>query len=63
MDGRMSPGEMDDTGFQRLPEYIQHVSAKLGQLVQEEHAVVRETDLAGPDRSPPPPTRPASLTV
>ena len=43
---------MYDTRFQRLPEYIEHVPAKLGQLVEEEYAVVRETDLAGPDRSP-----------
>ena len=41
---------MDDPGFQWLPEYIQHIPAKFGQLVEEEHAIVRQADLPGPDR-------------
>ena len=43
---------MDDPGLQWLPEHIQHVPAKLCQLVAEEHAVVRQADLPGPDRRP-----------
>ena len=31
-----------------LVQHLQHVSFELGQLVQEEHAVVGERDLAGP---------------
>ena len=43
---------MDDACFQRLPEYIKHVTAKFGQLVEEEDAVVCETDFTGSDRRP-----------
>ena len=40
--------------FQRLAQRLQRVAAELGQLVEEQHAVVRERDLARPWRRPPP---------
>jgi len=33
--------------FERLAQNVEHVPMKLGQLVQEEDAVVRETDFPG----------------
>ena len=38
----------DDLVLQRLAQHLQHVLAELGQLVQEEHAAVRQADLARP---------------
>ena len=36
----------DDLVLQRLAQHLQHARAELGQLVQEEHAAVRQADLA-----------------
>ena len=42
----------DVTLFERLPQHVEHVPAELRHLVEEQHAVMREADLAGPrDRS------------
>ena len=36
--------------LERLAQRLERVAPELRQLVEEEHAVVRERDLAGPDR-------------
>jgi hypothetical protein len=36
-----------DTLLERLPQDLKDVAAELGQFIQEEHAVVRQRDLAG----------------
>jgi hypothetical protein len=33
--------------FERLAHYLQHISLKLGQLVEEQHAVVPQRNFAG----------------
>jgi hypothetical protein len=38
---------LEDTLLQRLPQDLQDVAPKLRPCIQEEHAVVREGDLAG----------------
>ena len=40
-------GDGDDLVFERLAEHFEHACAELRQLVEEEHAAVRERDLAG----------------
>ena len=40
------PRDGDDAVFERLAEGLQHRAWKLGQLVEQEHATVRERDLA-----------------
>ena len=37
--------------FERLAQHFEHVARKFRQLVQEQHAVVRQADFAGPRRS------------
>ena len=37
--------------FERLPQHLQHVARELRQLVQEQHAVVRQADFARPRHS------------
>ncbi len=39
-------GDVDVAVLERLAERLERVAAELGQLVEEEHAVVREADLA-----------------
>ena len=34
--------------LERLPQHLEHVPAELRHLVEEQHAVVRQADLAGP---------------
>ena len=43
----VGPRDGDDSVFQRLTQSLQGAAAKLGQLVEKEHPVVRETDFAG----------------
>jgi len=46
-DGVAGSAQPDDAVLDGLAERFEHVPAELGQLVEEEHAVVRERDLAG----------------
>ena len=47
-DGRSRrPGDADRPFFDGLAKHFEHVTAELGHLVEEEHSVVREADLAG----------------
>ncbi|AKJ01269.1 Hypothetical protein AA314_02895 [Archangium gephyra] len=48
--GHMLDGarQVDGAFLQRLPQHLQHVLAELGQLVEEEHPVVRQGQLPGP---------------
>src|SRR5262247_3785647 len=39
---------VEDTLLERLPQDLQHMPAKLRQLIQEEHAIVRQRHLARP---------------
>ena len=43
----LRPADGDGFVFHRLAHHLQHAHAKLGQLVQEEHAAVGQADLAG----------------
>src|SRR5689334_3975850 len=45
-DVRVGAGDTDIARLKRLPERIEDWSLELGQLVEEEHAEVREADLA-----------------
>ena len=49
---RVGAGDADVAGLQRLAERIQHRALELGEFVEEQHAEVREADLAGPDAEP-----------
>ena len=42
------PADGDLAVLERLAQHLEHVAAELGQLVEEEHAVVRQRHLAGP---------------
>ena len=50
------PGDDHHAVLERLAQRLEHRPGELGQLVEEEHAVVREAGLAGPRRVAPPPT-------
>ena len=43
--------------FERLPQHLEHVAAKLRQLVEKEHAAVSERDLSGARDGPSPDDR------
>ena len=43
-------GDRDDAVLERLPERLEDGARELGQLVEQQHAAVRERDLAGPRR-------------
>src|SRR5712691_9875051 len=45
-DRAAGPGDGHHSGFERLPQRLQHVGLKLGELVQEEHSVIGAADLA-----------------
>ena len=47
--GRRRAGDPDDALLERLAQRVEHVRRELGQLVEEEHAVVRRADLARPE--------------
>ena len=51
-----------DTPLERLAQHRQHVAAALRQLIQEEHAVVRQRHFPGLGTWPPP-IRPTSEMV
>ena len=51
-DVRVGAGDADVPGLERLAERIEHRALELGKLVEEQHAEVREADLAGPDPEP-----------
>jgi len=40
----------DAPRLERLAQHLEHVAAEFRQLVEEEHALVRKRDLAGPRR-------------
>lgn len=42
------PRDTDITGFERLPQGIQHGTLELGQFVEKQRAEMREADFAGP---------------
>ena len=42
----LRPADRDDLIFDRLAHHLQHARAEFGQLVQEQHAAVRQGDLA-----------------
>ena len=48
-DVRVRPGDADVSGFERLPQRIEHRPLELGQLVEEQHAEVGEANLARTD--------------
>jgi len=58
---RAGSGDVHEAVFQWLAERLERRATELGELIQEEHAVMRQADLAGRGTSPPP-TSPASLT-
>ncbi len=41
-------GDDDLAGFDRLAQRVQHLAREFGELVHEQHAVMREADLARP---------------
>ena len=41
------PGDGQLSVLHRLPQHLERVAPELGQLVEEQHAAVRERDLAG----------------
>ena len=43
----LCPGNHDVAGLQRLPEHLQRLSVELWQLIEEQHAEMRERDFAG----------------
>ena len=43
----MYAADGDPAVLQRLAQHLERIAGKLGQLVQKQHAVVRQTDLAG----------------
>ena len=45
----VSPRHRHPAGFQRLAERFKHLPGELGQLVQEKHTIVRQTELTGMD--------------
>ena len=45
-------GDGDFAGFQRLPQRIQNLRLEFRQLIQKQHAMVRERYLAGPRVQP-----------
>ncbi len=50
-----SPGgarQFDHAAFERLPQRLEHASIELGQFVEEQHAAMRERNLARPRRPP-----------
>ncbi len=47
-----SPDDGHPPVFERLPEGLEHVAAEFGQLVEEEHALVRPGHLAGCQERP-----------
>ena len=49
--------------LERLAQHLEHVPAELRHLVEEEHAVVREADLARAAATAPPPTSATSEIV
>jgi hypothetical protein len=42
------PGNRNLADLERLAQRIEHLRLEFGQLVEEEHAVMRERDFAGP---------------
>ena len=40
--------DVDHAGLERLAQHFEHAAIPFGQLVEEQHAVMRERDLAGP---------------
>ena len=48
-DAGIGAGDDGFAGFERLAQAVEHGGRELRQLVEEEHAVVGEADLAGPD--------------
>lgn len=51
-DVRIRPGDIDRTGFQRLAQRIEHGALEFGQLIQEQHAKMRQAHLARPHPQP-----------
>ena len=45
---REGAGDRDVAVLQRLPQHLEHVALELRQLIEEEHAVVRQAHLARP---------------
>ena len=39
---------LDAAGLEGFAQHFEHVAVELGQLVEEQHAVMRERDLSGP---------------
>lgn len=58
----MYAADGDPAVLQRLAQHLERIAGKLGQLVQKQHAVVRQTDLAGAGTDPPP-TMAVELTL
>jgi len=46
--------DLDLAGLERLPQRIQHRPLEFGQFVEEQHAQMREADLARPHLEPAP---------
>ena len=53
-DRTIGAGKPDLPGFHRLADTLQNRALELGELIEEEHAVVRERDLARAYRGPSP---------
>ena len=47
-------GDRDLAGLERLAQRIQHLRLEFGQLVEKQHAIMRERYLSGPRLMPPP---------
>ena len=45
--GEFGAADGDHTILQGLAQHLQHLPFELGQFIQEQHAIVREADLAG----------------
>ena len=58
----MYAADRDLAILQRLAQHLQCVAGKLRQLIQEQHTVVGQTDLAGAGTDPPP-TMAVELTL
>ena len=43
----------DLASFNRLAQGFQHISGKLGEFIQEQHAIMRQADFAGLRATPP----------
>jgi hypothetical protein len=48
----MGAGDGDHAVFERLAQRFEHGAAELGQLIEKQHAVVRQRHLAGPGDGP-----------